>query len=319
MRPTRRYPARAGTRGSPDDGDDSCGDEHSVDRQFRLLTGGPTTCSNVTRHWPAIDWSYNLLNDDERTLLERLSVCNGGFDLDTVTAIAARTSADEYDAIDLLRSLVAKSLVERNERNGTTRYRMLEMISPVRSRAARRQQPRQRGARRHARHYLAVAISLFNDMRTERDYDALDELELETPNVTAALRWLLANHRLDELLSFYGDVPSSMPSPLPHLRSMISLPSPTTSSPRTDVPPGRRGSRPRAGSPTFTGSCTATWSEPDNSASSHNASPTKTSAATGSASTRVLVMLDGHLDQAATFAAEAVERARRGDDTGETV
>ena len=100
-----------------------------LDQQFRLLTGGRRT--SLERHQTlraAIDWSYDLLSDDERALLDRLSVCVGGFDLDAAVAIAAGIGVDEFEAFELLASLVAKSLVERNERDGVTRYRLLEMI-----------------------------------------------------------------------------------------------------------------------------------------------------------------------------------------------
>ena len=100
-----------------------------LDKQFRLLTGGRRT--RLERHQTlraAIDWSYDLLTGDERALLDRLAVCVGGFDLDGAVAIAGGIGADESDAVELVASLVAKSLVERNERHGATRYRLLEMI-----------------------------------------------------------------------------------------------------------------------------------------------------------------------------------------------
>ncbi|HUP75836.1 MAG TPA: adenylate/guanylate cyclase domain-containing protein [Acidimicrobiales bacterium] len=93
-----------------------------LDKQFRLLTGGRRT--SLERHQTlrgAIDWSYDLLGDAERALLDRLSACVGGFDLDAAAALARGFGLDEFDAFELLASLVGKSLVERNERDGTTR------------------------------------------------------------------------------------------------------------------------------------------------------------------------------------------------------
>ena len=290
-----------------------------LNRQFRVLTGGPN--SLLERHQTlraAIDWSYNLLNDDERTLLERLSVCNGGFDLDAVAAIAARTSADEYDAIDLLRSLVAKSLVERNERNGTTRYRMLEMI-------------RQYAAEQLDASNLADAAEMITpaitwqwpsrysrtcgpSVITTRSTNSSSKLPMSPPPFVGCLPTTDSTSCCRSTVT----CPSSMPSPLPHLRSMISLPSPTTSSARTDVPPGRA-------------LATACWFSYVHWFVHGDMERTRQLsqfaqrfadedfAAVRFAIDSVLVMLDGHLDQAATFAAEAVERARRGDDTGETV
>ncbi len=133
-----------------------------LDKQFRLLTGGQRT--SLERHQTlraAIDWSYELLSENEGALLNRISVCVGGFDLDAAVAIAAGIGADEFEGFELLASLVAKSLIERSERGGTTRYRLLEMI---RQYAAERLSATNaaEGARDdHARHYLALATELF--------------------------------------------------------------------------------------------------------------------------------------------------------------
>ena len=178
-----------------------------LDQQFRLLTGGRRT--SLERHQTlraAIDWSFELLSADERALLTRLSVCVGGFDLDAAVALAAGSGVDEFEAFDVLSSLVAKSLVERTERDGTTRYRLLEMI---RQYAAEQLDHASSAAARddHARHYLALTHTLLADTATPADFDALDRLEAETPNVAAAGRWLLDEGRVGELLKFFADLP----------------------------------------------------------------------------------------------------------------
>ncbi|MEX0665416.1 MAG: adenylate/guanylate cyclase domain-containing protein [Acidimicrobiia bacterium] len=178
-----------------------------LDQQFRLLTGGRRT--SLERHQTlraAIDWSFELLSDDERALLARLSVCVGGFDLDAVVALAAGIEVEEFEAFDVLASLVAKSLVERAERYGTTRYRLLEMIRQYAveklvadtARAARDD---------HARHFLDLAHTLLAETATPADFDALERLETETPNIVAAARWLLDDARPGELLLFFADLP----------------------------------------------------------------------------------------------------------------
>ena len=55
-------------------------------------------------------WSYDLLDDDERTVLNRCSVFSGGFDLAAVAHLCGMP-ADEYRVMDLVDSLVRKSLV----------------------------------------------------------------------------------------------------------------------------------------------------------------------------------------------------------------
>ncbi|HUP75834.1 MAG TPA: hypothetical protein VM282_22560 [Acidimicrobiales bacterium] len=59
----------------------------------------------------------------------------------------------------------------------------------------------------HARHYLSLAIRVFAQTLTLSDYDALFQLEAETPNIAAAGRWLLVTDRAVELLAFFDDLP----------------------------------------------------------------------------------------------------------------
>jgi len=87
-----------------------------LDQRFRLLTGGSRTAAN--RHQTlrrAIDWSYDLLAEDERALLGRLSVCPGGFDLSTAEAIGSGGTVDAFDVDDLL--------CRRSRASGTDRAR----------------------------------------------------------------------------------------------------------------------------------------------------------------------------------------------------
>ena len=179
-----------------------------LEKQFRLLTGGRRVA--LERHQTlraAIDWSYDLLGDDERALLDRLSVCVGGFDLDAAAAIAAGIGVDDFAAFELLGSLVAKSLVERNERDGRTRYRLLEMIRQYAAEHLNTTGGSERARDDHARHYLAVAITLVGEATTAEDYDALERLETDTANVAASGQWLLGNDRVAELMDFFHLLP----------------------------------------------------------------------------------------------------------------
>ena len=77
-----------------------------LDDRFRLLTGGARTAVDRHRTLRAtIDWSYDLLDADSQTLLRRLSVFAGGFDL------AAAEAVGGPDALDLLSGLVDRSWV----------------------------------------------------------------------------------------------------------------------------------------------------------------------------------------------------------------
>jgi predicted ATPase len=98
-----------------------------LDDRFRLLSGG----SRLSRQRQAtlegaVQWSYDLLSENERTMLQTLSVFQGGFATPDVAAVAG---VPEYEAIDLIHSLVAKSLVDvTRDFRGHVRHRLLETI-----------------------------------------------------------------------------------------------------------------------------------------------------------------------------------------------
>ena len=99
-----------------------------LDQRFRLLVGSRRGLSrhHTLRH--AVAWSYDLLNDTEKTLLDRCSVFAGGFDLQSACAVAGFDDLDEFAVLDLLDSLVRKSLLVADRSAGHTRYSMLETI-----------------------------------------------------------------------------------------------------------------------------------------------------------------------------------------------
>ena len=74
----------------------------------------------------AVGWSYDLLEDDERSVLDRCSVFADGFDLAAATHV--NDGLDDYHVLDVLDSLVRKSLVTVDPVGGHARYGMLETI-----------------------------------------------------------------------------------------------------------------------------------------------------------------------------------------------
>jgi predicted ATPase len=94
---------------------------------FQIMTRGSRTA--LPRHQTLkalIDWSYDLLSDAERTLLRRLAVFAGGWTLDSAAAVTAGKPVYEEDIVDLIASLIDKSLVIADATGRETRYRMLE-------------------------------------------------------------------------------------------------------------------------------------------------------------------------------------------------
>jgi predicted ATPase/class 3 adenylate cyclase len=179
--------------------------ERRVERQFTSLTGGRR--GSLERHQTlraAIDWSYDLLSPNAQTLLNRLSVCVGGFDLDAALALA---DGIDDDGFGLLRELVSKSLVERYEVNANTRYRLLEMI---RQHAAERLERGGDAASTrdlHTGHYADRLVALFVDVTGIDEYEVLEIIAVETPNIAAGLRWWLATDRAAAVLACFDRMP----------------------------------------------------------------------------------------------------------------
>jgi predicted ATPase/DNA-binding SARP family transcriptional activator len=90
--------------------------------RFRLLTGGRRQVPRQQTLGAAIDWSYSMLSEEEKTLFRRLAVFRGGFSLRAAEQIC------HPDALDLLGSLVDKSLVALQGAEATARFRLLETV-----------------------------------------------------------------------------------------------------------------------------------------------------------------------------------------------
>ena len=98
-----------------------------LDERFRVLTGGSRDALPRQQTLRAlIDWSYDLLDDRERTLFWRLGIFVDGFTLEGASAVASGENLDEFDVFDVVASLVEKSLVLAEPSGDALRYRLLE-------------------------------------------------------------------------------------------------------------------------------------------------------------------------------------------------
>ncbi|MFB8392600.1 BTAD domain-containing putative transcriptional regulator [Streptomyces yangpuensis] len=152
-----------------------------LDDRFRLLSRRDRTA--VPRHQTlraVVEWSWDLLDDDERALARRLTVFAGG-----ATLSAAETVCGLPDAEELLESLVAKSLVE-------VRGGRLRMFETVRAFCAERlaESGEEQGFRRaHAGYFLTLAETAEPYLRRTEQVEWLTRLAAEQDNFQAALRW----------------------------------------------------------------------------------------------------------------------------------
>ena len=157
--------------------------------ELRLLTGGRDRRPRQQTMRALVDWSYELLGDEERALMRGCAVFAGGFTLGAVTAVCGGEALDELLVLDALSSLVDKSLVAVEARDPQYRYRLLE---PVRQYAAERLAEAgqtEELRRKHARAFAAVARAGYEEWDTNPATDWLPRLTRELGNLRAALRW----------------------------------------------------------------------------------------------------------------------------------
>ncbi len=158
--------------------------------RLAFLAGGPRDLparQQTLRH--AIDWSYELLPNQEQALLRRLAAFVGGCTLEAVDAVCVPAELD-LDALDGIAALVDQSLVRRDEAvHGEPRFLMLETIREyaLERLAESGEAPDVRS--RHARYFLEVAEAAEPELTSSPE--AIDLVGHDHDNLRAALSWAI--------------------------------------------------------------------------------------------------------------------------------
>jgi predicted ATPase/class 3 adenylate cyclase len=156
--------------------------------RFKLLTSSDRTVLPRQQTLRAlIDWSYDLLDANERTLFARLAVFAGGWNLEAAEEVCPGGAIAADAVCDLLAGLVEKSLVvfDADQRS----YRMLDT---VRQYASDRLAERDDGADTRTRHLvwcLALAAAARAGLAGPEQGQWLERLDRERENLLAAHRW----------------------------------------------------------------------------------------------------------------------------------
>src|SRR5262245_19527964 len=134
-----------------------------------------------------LDWSYEMLPEPQRVLLRRLSVFAGGCDLDAAVEVTADGLLERQGVVDALVGLVERSLVMRETIREQARFRLLETVRRYGLERLRRSDEQSVISRRHAGWCVRVAREANDDWWGPRQREVLDTLQLEEPNLRAAL------------------------------------------------------------------------------------------------------------------------------------
>jgi predicted ATPase/DNA-binding SARP family transcriptional activator len=157
-----------------------------LDDQFHLLLGSAQT--TLPRHQTlraAMDWSYRLLSERERRLFRRLAVFAGGFTLEAAESVCAH---DLPEALELLLSLLDKSLLVYEEQEGEGRYRLLETLRRYARENLEETEEGSRLRERHRDYYLALAEEAVPGLTGPEQARWLERLDRERDNFREALQ-----------------------------------------------------------------------------------------------------------------------------------
>jgi predicted ATPase/DNA-binding transcriptional regulator YiaG len=165
--------------------------------RFRIVAGA--VHGEALRHQTLaalLDWSYNLLTEPEQAMLRRLSVFRGGCTLEAVEQVCGGDSLAQEDALDLLTSLVEKSLVETDFPRGEARYRLLESVREYAAGKLAAGDEAVATRHRHADWYLAFARELEEGTEGSPHQprrDAAPRTIEESDNLRTAFEWCLGD------------------------------------------------------------------------------------------------------------------------------
>jgi predicted ATPase len=163
-----------------------------LSERFRLLSGGPRTSSDRLRTMRAsVDWSYELLSEQERILLRRLAVFAGGFTLEAVDEVCAGGGIEREAMLDLLASLVDQSLVIAEGHEAAVRYRLLETMREYGLERLADAGEEATIRARHRDYFLALSERAAPHLETGRQLEFLELLDPEAPNLAAAIECAL--------------------------------------------------------------------------------------------------------------------------------
>jgi non-specific serine/threonine protein kinase len=161
-----------------------------LDDRFSLLTAGSRTA--IPRHQTlraTVDWSYGLLSERERVVFRRLAVFEAGWTLEAAESVIAHDALGRAEVLDHLSRLVDKSLVIVEDREGTTRYRMLQTIHEYARVRLSDANELDRMCNMHFEYFLALAESAEPEFERLSDPGWVVRAETELGNFRAALTW----------------------------------------------------------------------------------------------------------------------------------
>lgn len=165
--------------------------------RFKLLTGGKRTALPRQQTLKAlIDWSYDLLSEQEKLLLQRLTVFSGGWRLDVSEKICSDEIISEYDILDLLGKLADKSLIKVNESFDSNCYNLLETIKKYGDDKLTESGKKNEFQKKHFDYFYELAENSLEKLTGDQQKIWIKKLDSDIGNLREALNWALINEPL---------------------------------------------------------------------------------------------------------------------------
>jgi hypothetical protein len=162
-----------------------------LDDRFRLLTGRtPGVARRLQTLWDAVDWSYQLLSEDERDVFDQLGVFLGGFD---VTAAASVVGMRSSQLEPIVWSLAERSLVRLAPTSSPSRYHTLATLRHFGLERLTRRDRLASTRDRHCRHYVELARRTAPALRDRQEADHVHLITIDLANLRAAHQHAIAS------------------------------------------------------------------------------------------------------------------------------
>jgi predicted ATPase len=171
-----------------------------LEHRFELLKGGTKDLPERQRTmYSAIDWSYSLLEENERHLLQHLSIFRGGWTLEAAIALCESDCQGQQEIPDGLEGLVDNNLlILPNETSSEPRFRMLESIREFAYDRLKESGDSETIHQRHALYFASIAQQAEKEKFGSTQQLAWRiRLEAELDNMRAAMTWALENKQYD--------------------------------------------------------------------------------------------------------------------------
>ena len=179
-----------------------------LNHRLALLTGGrqdaPTRQQTLR---DTISWSYDLLNSSEQRCFRRLAIFVGGCTLEAAEAACSAAADLSLPAIDLIASLLDKSLLQQSDRGGDEpRLLMLETIREYALETLANSGELEATQEAHAKYYLALAEQSEPELFGHQQRLWMGRLTWDAENLRAALQWSQTHQRKGQLLRLAGNL-----------------------------------------------------------------------------------------------------------------